>query len=159
MIDSMSITDILGQKLNFTIGESPTNPFHPVQHFESTPEVRSTPQNRMQAHGVWPHPTYMGAGIITIEGAVFGDNYTEFNANYQILKTIVHPIVGVVARDNTRVGTLKLKPTGLAQIETDFALQAFTCPLNGNTYAEWQLILEAFDPFFTQTASGIRVLY
>lgn len=159
MIDALSITDIRGTVWHFSVGESPPTQKFPVQHWECEPELRNTPNNRMQAHGVWPHPTYMGAGIITIEGAIFGDSYADFNANYIGLKTIVHPIASIVNRDNVKTGTLKLKPTGLSQIETDVALQSFQCPLDGNTYAEFQIIWEAFDPFFVQSATGFRILY
>lgn len=159
MIDAMSITDIRGQKFPFTIGESPTVQVYPVQHFDCVPELRSNPQHKMQAHGVWPHPIYMGAGIITVEGAIMADTHAEFNANYIGLKTILYPKAGVINRDNVKTGTLRMTPTGLSQLETDVVLQGFTCPLDGNLYAPFQIIWEAFDPFFVQSATGLRILY
>lgn len=159
MIDSMSITDIRGQKFPFTIGETPSIAFYPVQHFECEAALRGTSNNRMQAHGVWPHPTYIGAGTITVEGAVFADTHAQFNANYIALKTILFPVPSVVSRDNTKTGTLRITPNGLTQLETDVALQSFQCPLDGNLYAQWQIIWEAFDPFFLESASGLRILY
>lgn len=158
MIDSLSITDIKGKKFSFTIGESPPTQLYPVQKWDPQIELRNTRQPHMQAHGNWPGPTYMGACVITVEGAVFGDTYEHFNENLIALKAAVHPVPSIVARDNNKVGTLRIKPTGMNMLQADVTLESFICPLDGNTYAEWQLVWVAFDPFFVETMSSKRIL-
>lgn len=159
MIDSMYIINSNGERFDFTVGTNPPNLVYPVKSYAVQIESRGTRNNKMQAHGTWPGPTYLGGANITFEGAVFGDTYTLFNDAVVVLKYYTHPVPSPVTRDNVKNGTLYLKPTGGTKIQTDYAFVDFTMPMDGNTHAEWQWTIFAFDPFFTDSVSGNRYLY
>lgn len=159
MIDSMYIIDVNGERFDFTIGDAPSVPYYPVKSYDVSIESRGARNNRAQAHGVWPGPTYMGGATITFEGSVFGDTYTVFNDNVMALLYATHPISSPVARDNVKVGTIYLKPTGQVKLQSDYAFESFTCPRDGNTHADWQWSIYCFDPFFTESLTGNRIMF
>lgn len=159
MIDKLSLTDLNGLTFHFTIGENPPTPYFPVQSWDTTIDYRYTLNEKTQAHGMWPAPEYMGKCTITIEGAVFGDDYANYVTNYKALKYAAAAKPNIRVRDNSGIGTLHVKPTGDNTLDAVVGVSAFTCKQDGNTYSPWQLILFSFDPYFIDRVSGGAVFF
>lgn len=127
--------------------------FCPVYHFDITPEMR-TDKSRLkpQTHGVNPTPTLRGGLSIDIEGAILGDDYTDYNTKRIAFVAALYGNNFVNLVSENQMGMFRIGLTGQSEHwEIPVTIDAFSAPKEATegAYGEYKLTFYAFQPYFT----------
>ena len=151
MITYLAFTDILSNTLEFSVGESPSVDYYPVEYFDPAVESRLALVERMQDHGYWPAWTYLNGMSIEIHGSIFGSTSAEYMERRKVLRGIILP-KDLIPPTEVKVGTLDVifDDDPFTIISIDVGLKSNSFPMEGlsPSYSHFQIIWQGFDAFF-----------
>lgn len=163
MIKTLKLTSVLGDVINFTVGESPSVLYYPVDYFDPTDiPMRGEDRPKMQSPGQWPKYQVPDAMPIEVHGAILADDATQMATRRKALTKAVRPF-GPTNNIFLHTGTVSIVLEGeTATLKANVGLRTFQAPIDatrGSPLVQpFQIIWYSPDPWWIDQTTLNAVL-
>jgi hypothetical protein len=150
------ITFVNNNSVTLTLNHDTTTPYYPVTGFNSDIPKRFEKREKSATDGLWPTMPYDGEMDVTIEGAILGNDSTDYTTKRSTMMSCLrYKPTTRVAKD----GRLSVKFTGVTNsVYADVVVETIDCPRQGLSpaYGLYRIVLVSFVPYYIDSVTSAK---